>query len=60
MWMMGQQPGLYWQAVWLVASPLLLLSVFLAYLVLLAQRTLSYQAWNPQHVGSPTGIKGPQ
>lgn len=58
--MMGQQPGLYWQAVWLVASPLLLLSVFLAYLVLLAQRTLSYQAWNPQHVGSPTGIKGPQ
>lgn len=43
-----------------MASPLLLLSAFLAYLILLAQRMPSYQAWNPQHVGPPMGIKGPQ
>nr|XP_051686680.1 inactive sodium-dependent neutral amino acid transporter B(0)AT3 [Oryctolagus cuniculus] len=53
-WMTGRRPGLYWRAAWLVASPLLLLSVFLAYLVLLAQRPPSYRAWNPQHEQFPS------
>lgn len=51
--MTGRQPGLYWRVSWRVISPLLLLSIFLAYLILLAQRPPSYGAWNPHYVGAP-------
>ncbi|XP_004698449.2 inactive sodium-dependent neutral amino acid transporter B(0)AT3 isoform X2 [Echinops telfairi] len=50
-WMTGRRPNLYWRVAWKLVSPLLLLSVFGAYLVLLVQKPLSYKAWNPQHVG---------
>ncbi|XP_040833251.1 inactive sodium-dependent neutral amino acid transporter B(0)AT3 [Ochotona curzoniae] len=53
-WMTGRQPGLYWRVSWRVISPLLLLSIFLAYLILLAQRPPSYGAWNPHYEQFPT------
>lgn len=50
-WMTGRRPGLYWQVTWRVVSPLLLLSIFLSYIILLTQRPPSYKAWDPQYVG---------
>nr|XP_044994934.1 inactive sodium-dependent neutral amino acid transporter B(0)AT3 isoform X2 [Jaculus jaculus] len=52
-WMTGQRPGLYWRVAWYVVSPLLLLSIFLAYIILLAHKAPSYKAWNPQYEQFP-------
>ncbi|KAL0628957.1 Inactive sodium-dependent neutral amino acid transporter BAT3 [Plecturocebus cupreus] len=48
-WMTGRQPSPYWRLTWRVISPLLLLTIFVAYVTLLAQKPLSYKAWNPQY-----------
>ncbi|XP_073933870.1 inactive sodium-dependent neutral amino acid transporter B(0)AT3 isoform X2 [Castor canadensis] len=52
-WMTGRRPNLYWRLTWRVVSPLLLLSIFLSYIALLAQRPPSYKAWNPQYEQFP-------
>uniref|UniRef100_A0AAY5EKM3 Transporter n=1 Tax=Electrophorus electricus TaxID=8005 RepID=A0AAY5EKM3_ELEEL len=52
-WMTGHRPNLYWQATWRVISPLMLLVVFLAYVVVQAQDKPTYEAWNPQYVNFP-------
>ncbi|KAL2083954.1 hypothetical protein ACEWY4_019472 [Coilia grayii] len=52
-WMTGQRPNLYWQATWRVISPLMLLVVFLAYIVVEAGEKPSYSAWNPNYVDFP-------
>ncbi|XP_037655104.1 inactive sodium-dependent neutral amino acid transporter B(0)AT3 [Choloepus didactylus] len=51
--MTGRRPGLYWQVTWKAASPLLLLAIFVAYLGVLAQKPLSYRAWDPHSVQFP-------
>ncbi|XP_058420384.1 inactive sodium-dependent neutral amino acid transporter B(0)AT3 [Diceros bicornis minor] len=48
-WMTGRRPGLYWRVTWKVVSPLLLLTIFVAYIALLARTPPSYRAWNPQY-----------
>ncbi|XP_021114241.1 sodium-dependent neutral amino acid transporter B(0)AT3 isoform X2 [Heterocephalus glaber] len=48
-WMTGQWPSLYWRVSWRVVSPLMLLGILLSYIVLLAFRSPSYKAWNPQY-----------
>ncbi|XP_007949812.1 inactive sodium-dependent neutral amino acid transporter B(0)AT3 [Orycteropus afer afer] len=53
-WMTGRRPGLYWQVTWKLVSPLLLLSIFVAYIMLLAQKTPSYRVWNPQDEHFPS------
>ncbi|XP_031432142.1 sodium-dependent neutral amino acid transporter B(0)AT3-like [Clupea harengus] len=50
-WMTGRRPNLYWQVTWRVISPLMLLVVFLAYIVVEAGEKPSYSAWNPDYVG---------
>uniref|UniRef100_A0A671DPG6 Transporter n=1 Tax=Rhinolophus ferrumequinum TaxID=59479 RepID=A0A671DPG6_RHIFE len=52
-WMTGRRPGLYWRVTWKVISPLLLLTIFVAYFALLTQTPLSYRAWNPQYEQFP-------
>ncbi|XP_031298541.2 inactive sodium-dependent neutral amino acid transporter B(0)AT3 isoform X1 [Camelus dromedarius] len=52
-WMTGRRPGLYWQVTWKVVSPLLLLTIFVAYISLLASTPPSYKAWNPQYEQFP-------
>lgn len=37
---------------------MLLLGIFLSYIVLLAQRSPSYKAWDPQYVGSSHSAVG--
>uniref|UniRef100_A0A8C4MH99 Transporter n=1 Tax=Equus asinus asinus TaxID=83772 RepID=A0A8C4MH99_EQUAS len=53
-WMTGRRPSLYWRVTWKVVSPLLLLTIFVAYIALLAREPPSYRAWNPQYDQFPT------
>ncbi|XP_076965527.1 inactive sodium-dependent neutral amino acid transporter B(0)AT3 isoform X3 [Callospermophilus lateralis] len=53
-WMTGQRPSLYWRLSWWAVSPMLLLGILLAYIVLLAQRPPSYKTWSPQHEQFPS------
>lgn len=55
--MTGRRPGLFWRVTWKAVSPLLLLSIFVAYIAVLARTPLSYRAWNTQYVG-PAGGAG--
>lgn len=48
--MTGRRPNIFWKACWMVISPLLLLVVFVAYVVVQAQTRPTYQAWNPDYV----------
>ena len=48
--MTGRRPNLYWQLTWRLLSPLMLLMVFLAYIVIEAETTPTYNAWNPDFV----------
>lgn len=52
-WMTGRRPSWFWQVTWCVVSPLMLLVVFLAYVVVESETTLTYQAWNPDYVDFP-------
>lgn len=55
--MTGRRPSLYWRVTWKVVSPLLLLTIFVAYIAVLVWTPLSYRAWNTQYVG-PLGEWG--
>lgn len=57
--MTGRRPGLYWQVTWKVVSPLLLLTIFVAYVVTLARTPLSYKAWDTQYVRPLGGLAWP-
>lgn len=52
-WMTGRRPNWYWQVTWCFISPLMLLIVFLAYIVVESKTPLTYQAWNPDYVNFP-------
>ncbi|KAK2507303.1 hypothetical protein MC885_005946 [Smutsia gigantea] len=52
-WMTGRRPGLYWRVTWKAVSPLLLLTILVACVVLLAWTPPSYKAWNPQYAQFP-------
>ncbi|XP_045704123.1 inactive sodium-dependent neutral amino acid transporter B(0)AT3 isoform X2 [Phyllostomus hastatus] len=52
-WMTGRRPGFYWRATWKVVSPLLLLTILTAYMVVMVRTTMSYRAWDPQYKQFP-------
>lgn len=49
-WMTGRRPNIYWQATWRFISPFMLLVVFVAYIVIEAEKRPTYNAWNPDYV----------
>ncbi|XP_068003853.1 sodium-dependent neutral amino acid transporter B(0)AT3-like isoform X2 [Melanerpes formicivorus] len=51
--MTGRKPNLYWQITWRFISPLLLLIVFMAFVMLQIQNSPTYAAWNPEYEGFP-------
>ncbi|XP_055514017.1 sodium-dependent neutral amino acid transporter B(0)AT3-like [Leucoraja erinacea] len=51
--MTGRRPNWYWHITWRFISPVLLFSVFVAYLVVEVQHQLSYEAWNPDYAEFP-------
>ncbi|KAJ7410722.1 Sodium-dependent neutral amino acid transporter B(0)AT3 [Pitangus sulphuratus] len=52
-WMTGRKLNLYWQITWRFISPLLLLTVFMAFVTLQMLKPPSYAAWNPKYEGFP-------
>ncbi|KAI4535970.1 hypothetical protein MG293_014297 [Ovis ammon polii] len=58
-WMTGRRPGFYWRATWKVVSPLLLLTIFVAYTALLASSPPHYKAWNPRYERFPSRQEKP-
>nr|KAF6442312.1 solute carrier family 6 member 18 [Rousettus aegyptiacus] len=52
-WMTGRRPGLYWRVTWKVISPLLLLTILVAYIAFLAGSPPSYKAWDPGYEHFP-------
>ncbi|XP_034401374.1 sodium-dependent neutral amino acid transporter B(0)AT3-like [Cyclopterus lumpus] len=47
--MTGKRPNIFWKACWMVISPLMLLVVLVAYVVIQAQKHPSYPTWNPAY-----------
>ncbi|XP_022602707.1 sodium-dependent neutral amino acid transporter B(0)AT3-like [Seriola dumerili] len=45
--MTGKRPNIFWKACWMVISPLMLLVVLIAYVVIQAQKHPTYPTWNP-------------
>ncbi|XP_059899555.1 sodium-dependent neutral amino acid transporter B(0)AT3-like [Gadus macrocephalus] len=53
LFMTGKRPNIFWRVCWRFISPLYLLAVFLAYVVIQAQQHPQYPAWNPDYVHFP-------
>ncbi|XP_078391935.1 sodium-dependent neutral amino acid transporter B(0)AT3-like [Cetorhinus maximus] len=51
--MTGRQPNFYWYVTWKFISPVLLFSIFVAFVAIEVQHRLSYEAWNPSYVEFP-------
>ncbi|TRY91192.1 hypothetical protein DNTS_013738 [Danionella cerebrum] len=47
--MTGHRPSAFWRVCWMGISPVMLLVVLVAYVIIQAQKDHTYQAWNPQH-----------
>uniref|UniRef100_A0A3Q3JY70 Transporter n=1 Tax=Monopterus albus TaxID=43700 RepID=A0A3Q3JY70_MONAL len=47
--MTQKKPNIFWKACWMVISPLMLLVVLIAYVVVQAQQHPAYPAWNPAY-----------
>lgn len=56
--MLGHRPNWYWKIMWVVVSPLLLISLFVFYIVTYIQGgTPTYQAWDKDVVsGAVAGL----
>lgn len=48
--MTGRRPNLFWRVCWMFISPVMLLVVFIAYIIVQVQTTPTYPAWNPDYV----------
>ncbi|XP_056277319.1 sodium-dependent neutral amino acid transporter B(0)AT3-like [Pseudoliparis swirei] len=51
--MTGKRPNIFWKACWMVISPVMLLVVLVAYVVIQAQKYPSYPTWNPAYAKFP-------
>ncbi|XP_045914536.1 sodium-dependent neutral amino acid transporter B(0)AT1-like isoform X2 [Micropterus dolomieu] len=47
--MIGSRPNIFWKTCWRVISPLMLLVVLIAYVVIQAQTHPTYPTWNPAY-----------
>lgn len=47
--MTGKRPNIFWKACWMVISPIYLIVVLIAYVIIQAQTHPSYSAWNPAY-----------
>ncbi|XP_062291547.1 inactive sodium-dependent neutral amino acid transporter B(0)AT3 [Scomber scombrus] len=51
--MTGRRPNIFWKACWMVISPVMLLVVLVAYVIIQAQKHPSYPTWNPDYESFP-------
>lgn len=52
-YMTGSRPNIYWKACWMVISPVLLLVVLVAYVIVQAQTYPVYPSWDPAYKDFP-------
>uniref|UniRef100_A0A672YLI7 Transporter n=1 Tax=Sphaeramia orbicularis TaxID=375764 RepID=A0A672YLI7_9TELE len=50
LFMNGRRPNIYWKICWWFISPVMLVVVFIAYVVIQIQKHPVYPAWNPDYV----------
>uniref|UniRef100_A0A665TQW9 Transporter n=1 Tax=Echeneis naucrates TaxID=173247 RepID=A0A665TQW9_ECHNA len=48
--MTGKRPNIFWKACWMFISPVMLLVVLIAYVVIQAQKHPTYPSWNTNYV----------
>lgn len=48
--MIGHKPNIFWQVMWRVVSPLLMVVIFLFFLVVKVNEELTYSVWDPAYV----------
>ncbi|XP_033831046.1 inactive sodium-dependent neutral amino acid transporter B(0)AT3 [Periophthalmus magnuspinnatus] len=53
LFMTGKRPNIFWKACWMVISPLMLLAVLIAYVVLQAAKRPTYPSWDPSYESFP-------
>uniref|UniRef100_A0A8C2EB31 Transporter n=1 Tax=Cyprinus carpio TaxID=7962 RepID=A0A8C2EB31_CYPCA len=51
--MTGRRPNLFWRVCWMGISPIMLLVVLVAYVVVQVQKHPTYPAWNPKYEKFP-------
>uniref|UniRef100_A0A3P8VQA4 Transporter n=1 Tax=Cynoglossus semilaevis TaxID=244447 RepID=A0A3P8VQA4_CYNSE len=57
--MVGYKPSIFWQVMWRVVSPLIILVILVFYLVKQAQEELSYLTWDPSSEKFPSLVSTP-
>lgn len=53
LFMTGKRPNIFWKVCWIVISPAMLLAVFIAYVILQAQKRPTYPTWDPSYEEFP-------
>uniref|UniRef100_A0AAY4D7K9 Transporter n=1 Tax=Denticeps clupeoides TaxID=299321 RepID=A0AAY4D7K9_9TELE len=51
--MIGHKPNIFWRTSWMVISPLIVLTIFLAYFVTKVREELTYTVWDPSWENFP-------
>uniref|UniRef100_G1U6T3 Transporter n=1 Tax=Oryctolagus cuniculus TaxID=9986 RepID=G1U6T3_RABIT len=51
--MIGHKPNIFWQVMWRVVSPLIMLVIFLFYFVVEVSKELTYSVWDPSYEEFP-------
>lgn len=49
LFMTGKRPNIFWKVCWLVISPAMLLAVFIAYVIMQAEKRPTYPTWDPTY-----------
>nr|XP_014703972.1 sodium-dependent neutral amino acid transporter B(0)AT1 [Equus asinus] len=51
--MVGHKPNIFWQVMWRLVSPLIMLVIFLAFFVVEVTKELTYSVWDPAYEEFP-------
>ncbi|XP_004845187.1 sodium-dependent neutral amino acid transporter B(0)AT1 isoform X1 [Heterocephalus glaber] len=55
--MIGHKPNIFWQVMWRLVSPLIMLVIFLFFFVIQVSKELVYSVWNPSYEEFPKSQK---
>lgn len=50
--MIGHKPNVFWQLMWRVVSPIIMLVIFFFYFVIQVNKELTYNVWDPSYVSA--------
>ena len=54
--MIGHKPNLFWQIMWRVVSPAVMLFILIAFIVDKISEELVYKSWDPKAVNNPLDV----